>query len=669
MVQAAPRVGGAHDGTIRPALTASAGWAMHPRLLRAGARVTDETVVVDWQRFAKGALIGSICALAIGCGDDAPATSAIDLTASTSGAGTSGSARDDGTTADPPIPGSDSTAVGPDPDASSSSDTTSFESSTTIDEVVDDDETTDGAEPPVVELSFTEVAAQAGLDYDHGEFNTSPNCIIDQVGPGFGGYCISERMTGAVSVTDLDDDGDYDLYASRLHGPDRLYENQGDGTFVDIAAEAGVAFAGASSGTAWADLDNDGDQDLYVTALGDLRHYLFINDGTGHFTEQAIARGASLKSDYQPSPTGVAIGDYDLDGYLDLYVAEWKTNAGLGKQPSHSRLLHNLGASAPGHFEDVTESAGVLIDHVWSLVQSQAGTFAFSPAFADLDGDRWPDLTIVSDFDCSRLFWNNGDGTFTDATVASGVGIDHNGMGSTFGDYDLDGDLDWFVTAITSPDGPPHNRLYRYIGDRNFLEVAAVSGVGYGGWGWGTTFFDPDNDGDQDLVMGAGYYYTTYQGDENRLWRNKGDGSFEPDQADTAGIGLATQVRGMVAFDYDGDGDQDLMAINNATEPSLFRNDTGSLHDFLRVRVVGTASNRDGIGAKVSVRVTPNSPVQVQEIGSASHYIGQAPKPAHFGAGFGNQAIHEVRVYWPMTDQEQVFADVPRNSELMVVEP
>jgi hypothetical protein len=524
--------------------------------------------------------------------------------------------------------------------------------------------------PPVVELEFTDVTLEAGLDYDHGDFYTAPDCVIDQIGPGTGGFCISERMTGAVAVSDYDGDGDFDLYATRIHAPDQLFRNEGDGTFVDVAAQAGVAFPGPSSGSLWADFDNDGDQDLYVTALGDTRYYLFVNDGSGTFTEQAIARGASLKSDFQHSPMGVAAGDYDNDGWLDLYVAEWKTDTGLGKQPSHSRLLHNLGEAAPGHFEDTTLAAGVDIDDVWSQVGAQNGTFGFAPAFADMDGDRFPDLLVVSDFGCSRLFWNDGDGTFTDGTLAAGVGLDKNGMGSTLGDYDLDGDLDWYVTSITSTTGEPDNRLYRYEGARQFTELSVPLGVAEGGWGWGTTFFDPDNDGDPDLFAGFGYYYTAYMNDWNRLWRNAGDGTFSPDVSQEAGVALpGGQTRGVVAFDYDGDGDEDLFVVHNLEHPALLRNEQGQLNHWLRVRTTGTTSNRDGIGAMVRVRASESGPEQTQQIGTASNYLGQAPHEAHFGLGFGDEPVAEVRVYWPATDVEQVFVDVPRGSILDVVEP
>ncbi len=523
--------------------------------------------------------------------------------------------------------------------------------------------------PPVVGIEFVEVAASVGLDHVHGQYNTAPNCIIDQAGPANGGFCLPERMTAGAAAADFDGDGFIDMAVTRAYGSPLLYRNQGDGTFVDVAAAAGIDLASGTSGLAWADFDNDGDQDLYLVTLGDTRYYLYINDGDGSFTEEAIPRAASLKSDTPHAGMAVAVGDYDLDGWTDMYVAEWRTTAGLGKVPSHSRLLHNRGAAAPGHFEDVTESAGVSLEDVWSEADTLAGVYAFSPAFGDLDGDGWPELSVVSDFGCSRLFWNEGNGTFTDGTVAAGAGLDRNGMGATFGDYDRDGDLDLYVTAITQPDDPPENRLYRNEGGRLFSEVAETTGVGVGGWAWGTSFFDPDNDGDLDLAMVNGYYYSLHLEEHNRLWENH-DGVLGSDIGPASGFGELGQGRGLLVVDYDHDGDLDLFVGENLATPRLYENLDGNLNDSLVVRAVGTTSNRDGLGVRVTVQVEPDGPTQLHEIGaSGAHYMGQGDKVAHFGLGWGPEPIAEVRVYWPASDQLQVFTDVERNIELVVVEP
>jgi enediyne biosynthesis protein E4 len=351
-------------------------------------------------------------------------------------------------------------------------------------------------------------------------------------------------------------------------------------------------------------------------------------------------------------------------------VGEWRTLLGLGKVPSHSRLLRNLGPAAPGHFEDVTEAAGVVVDDVWIGRTDLPGTYSFSPSFGDLDGDGWPELGMASDFRCSRMFWNEGDGTFVDGTIASGLGLDHNGMGSAYADYDGDGDLDWYVTAITNPDGPAGNRLYRNDGGRTFTEVSDALGVGRGGWGWGASFFDPDNDGDLDLLATSGYYFSNHLAEGSHLWMNQGDGTFGADAAPAAGLDAIVQGRGVLVVDHDHDGDLDVYLAQNFLPPMLFENLTGDLHDHLRVRAVGTHSNRDGLGARVTVRVSEGGPVQLHEIGATiAHFMGQPEKLAHFGLGFGQDPVAEVRVYWPASGQEQVFTDVPRNTELVAIEP
>ncbi len=527
----------------------------------------------------------------------------------------------------------------------------------------------DPSDPPDVAV-FVDVTAAAGVGYVQGVLQSSPNCLIDQIGPGEYGFCTPERMIAGAAVGDVDGDGRDDLFVTRTAATDILFHNEGDGTFTDVTAASGLDVVVHGSGASFADVDDDGDLDLYVASIGGYRYHLWINDGTGTFTEEAVARGAALETSEVHVGTSIGVGDYDLDGYVDLYVGEWRTIAGLGDVPSHSRLLHNLGEDAPGHFEDVTDEAGVNVDHVWAETPLDLpGTYSFSPAFADLDGDGWPDLTIASDFATSRLFWNQGDGTFVDGTVDAGVGRDQNGMGSALGDYDNDGDLDWYVTSITEEvDVVDENRFYRNVGPRMFHAVESTLGVGDSGWGWGSVFFDANNDGDLDLVAANAYYYTQHLEEVMRLWSNEGPGAFA-DVSDEAGIVETRQRRGVLVFDYDDDGDLDLFVTVNCGEPELLQNTNGNEGDWLRVRTVGSTSNSEGIGARVTMRAHEGGPVQLREIGAAGHYMGQSERIAHFGIAVGNEPIAEVRVYWPASGQEQVFTDVDRNIELVVEEP
>src|SRR5262249_258113 len=382
--------------------------------------------------------------------------------------------------------------------------------------------------------------------------------------------------------------------------------------------------------------------------------------------------------------------DYDRDGYLDLYVGEWRLAAdNPSDAKSNARLLHNRGAAAPGTFEDVTVHAAVAMDDVPTIDPRAMGVFPFTPRFADLDDDGWPDLVIAADFGTSRLFWNNHDGTFTDGTKAAGVGSDENGMGSAVGDYDGDGRLDWFVTAILDPDdyctkmgfscfwGTSGNRLYHNEGGRKFSDRTDAAGVRDGYWGWGTAFLDYDNDGDLDLVMTNGvrfafvepdvaYVVARFVNDPMRLWRN--DAGVMTEVSAAAGLTSVDSGKGLLTFDYDHDGNLDVFVVNNAGHPVLYRNN-GTGNTWLRVRAIGRDSNRDGIGARVFVTATPGGPSQLREIDAGSHFLGQSEFTAHFGLGAATTPVAEVRVEWPTTGRTQRFQNVPRNTLLVATEP
>ncbi|MAE68160.1 MAG: hypothetical protein CMJ18_28250, partial [Phycisphaeraceae bacterium] len=281
------------------------------------------------------------------------------------------------------------------------------------------------------------------------------------------------------------------------------------------------------------------------------------------------------------------------------------------------------------------------------------------PRFTDLDDDGHPDLALVADFGTSRLYWNDGDGTFTDGTHDASVGTDENGMGSAIADFDGDGLLDWFITSIYDPEdtcgaggcnwGTTGNRMFRNLGDRTFDDVTDEAGVRDGGWGWGASGLDYDNDGDMDLAMTNGINFETdrddpFETDRSRLWRNDGGGSFT-EVGEDLGVTDVRPGKGLLTFDYDGDGDLDLFIVNHGDAPVLYRNDGGNENDWLQVRVVGVQSNRDGIGARVTVTPDLDAPEQVlvREIDGGSHYLAQSDLVAHFGLGPSAGTVDRVR--------------------------
>jgi hypothetical protein len=478
--------------------------------------------------------------------------------------------------------------------------------------------------------SFVDVTKSAGI------VHTQTTAALASSLPG------SAFFTGGVAAADFDGDGWTDLVFTRLNDVDILYRNRGDGTFEARTKAAGFGVPTLTNGVVSGDIDNDGDADLYMTTCSGTRNYLYLNNGRGVFTDAGTGRAAALANGTFRNGQGATFGDYDRDGYLDLMTCDWG-------RPTHncqSRLFRNLGAAQPGHFEDVTVAAGL---HTYRGTIS----FRFSPRFVDLDRDGHQDLAIASDFFSSQLFWNNGDGTFTDGTIPAGVGTDYNGMGSTFGDYDGDGDLDWFISNITAdPDAPPTgfggwNRLYRNDGGRQFTDVTQEAGVRDARWGWGTSFFDFDNDGDLDLITTNGYNGEGWADDRTVLWQN--NGGVYTDISEAAGITDRLQGRGLVHLDFDRDGDLDIVIVNHMDRPILYRNDGGNANDALRVELEGVQSNRDGIGAMITVVPDLSMPDRrlVWEVDGGSGFLGQNEHTAHFGLGQAGGTAGLITVEWP----------------------
>lgn len=439
---------------------------------------------------------------------------------------------------------------------------------------------------------------------------------------------------------------------------DKLFINQKDGTFVDLAQGA-LSELHMGMGASAGDFNNDGWLDLFVTSMGATgnmgvgQHRLYQNNGDLTFTDVAATAGVSQTSPEFPDGTGSAFGDYDLDGDLDLFVAGWRypeVPAGSGNRyPAlGNRLFQNNG---DGTFTDVTATA------VSPVLLGGGDTLrGFSPCFADMNGDRYPELLIAADFGSSLYFKNNGDGTFTEWTSESGTAQEWSGMGSAIGDVNQDGLIDWFVTAIYDEDDGDGrgegNMLYINNGNHTFNEITQEAGVDDGGWGWGTAIVDLNHDGAPDIVETNGWEFGTgnekFLGENAKLWLNSGSGTSFSEQATALGLDHDLHGIGLMHADYDNDGDQDIAitAYNDAFK--LYQNQlSGSDKNWFRL-LLNTQLNANfapnGIGSRI--RIDTGGDTFYHYMNSCSHYLSQSEISAHFGLSKHTQ-IDTLTITWP----------------------
>ena len=533
---------------------------------------------------------------------------------------------------------------------------------------------------------FTDKTTDAGIGHVHSQDAGSRPPVFEH-----------SHMTGGVAVGDYDNDGFQDLFVTRAGATDILYRNKGDGTFEDKTSDANLTQVLNSNGAIWGDVDNDGDADLYVTTVFDSteRFHLYINNGNGAFDEEAVSRGAAVSlSQHSAMGAGysAAFGDYDNDGFIDLHTNEWgnfkwaseNVDGPIGMpENSQARLLRNLGATGQaGHFEDKTIFAGVTLADNTPDPPVSAGIYSFSSRFADIDRDGYQDLVIAGDFGTSQIYFNDGDGSFTNATASSNFGTDENGMGLHVADYDYDGLLDVFITSIYDDDpnhpgnwGESGNRLYRNEGNRIFSDATDAAGVRDGAWGWGTSFLDYDNDGDLDLVMTNGIDVPApgddaFHNDTMRFWENDGSGSFTEVSA-SIGITDDGNGKGLAVFDYDNDGDLDIFVANHQGSPVLYQNDASENgNHYLKIDTEGRVANRDGLGAWI--KVDPDTSVagdeMYHEIFAGSNYLSQNEKAAHFGLGLLTGSVDLVTIEWS-SGIVQSLINVAPDQLLEVLEP
>jgi hypothetical protein len=506
-------------------------------------------------------------------------------------------------------------------------------------------------------VNYIDIAAQAGLLKPNVYGNTGRN-----------EYILETTGNGA-AILDFDGDGDNDIFiasgtrlaAPGAASPPQLYRNDGTGKFVDVAEKAGLARVGWAQGVCSGDYDNDGRPDLLVTYYGANR--LYRNRGDGAF-EDATGK-AGLPTTGARWGTGCSFVDYDRDGLLDFFVANY-VDLDLEKTPkpgqdpncmwkgvpvmcgprglplARNALYRNRGG---GTFEDVSEQAGIL---------KPGGRYALGVLAADFDNDSWPDIYVACDMTASLLYRNRGDGTFEENGAAAGVAYNVDGqlqagMGVAAIDYDGNGFLD-IVKTNFSGDLPS---LYNNEDGAFFEDLAQPAGLGANQLlGWGVLFVDADEDGRPDILMAHGHVYPEVDraniGEAYRqktlLYRNQGDGRF----ADiTAQAGEALQAprpsRGMASGDLDGDGRPEVVIVNMNEPPTLLKNQ-GARRNSVWVRLQGVKSNRGAIGARVTL--TAGGKRQMQEVLGGGGYYSQNELALHFGLGDA-KTIDKLEVRWP----------------------
>jgi enediyne biosynthesis protein E4 len=529
-------------------------------------------------------------------------------------------------------------------------------------------QTPTGAQPADSLPHFEDVTEKAGIQFQHSFGETDLSSILEGTGSG-------------CAWLDYNNDGLMDLYVvsgryidgltnhSRPDGSNagnHLYRNNGDGTFTDVTAQAGVGGKGFGTGVTAGDYDNDGNEDLYVT--GYKTSVLYHNNGNGTFTDVTSAAGV----DNPYFGVGTAFLDYDRDGRLDLFVGNYlhfdpnyhqfysadHYPGPLDYDPEFNRLYHNDGN---GKFSDVSKQSGIA---------SQPGR-AMGITVGDFDNDGWTDIYVANDTMASFLYHNNRNGTFTNLAVSANVAYGQNGeattsMGPTFGDYNNDGWQDLFVSDAH------YHRLFRNPGkpDGTFVDTTDEAGIGnvsaqYVAWGEG--FFDFDNDGWKDIfIVNGGLSWLIPM--ESTMMRNNHDGTFTDVSLETGKFFSERNVsRGACFADYDNDGYTDAFVMTLGGKGILLHNvpPQGKRNHWLTIKLVGTKSNRDGYGA--SLEAIAGGLHQFAQAVSETGYLSQSDPRPHFGLG-DHAEVDKLIIHWP-SGITQTLAHVKADQILTVTEP
>ena len=502
---------------------------------------------------------------------------------------------------------------------------------------------------------FTNVTRTAGIHWVHNKASNGISTILEEAGPG-------------VCVADFDGDGfediyfvnGRDLYGRGIQLKNALYRNNRNGTFTDVTDQAGVPGDGYGLGCVWGDYDNDGHPDLYVTQYG--KNILYRNNGNGTFTDvtaKAHVDGMDFGALFH---TGATFFDYDRDGKLDLYVGGYANftpksqrncKIGFGVLTSclpavyggtPDILYHNNG---DGTFTNVTKRARIY----------QPKGLNLSVQAMDYDNDGWPDLFVANDGIESYLYHNEHNGTFKEVGLSSGIAVTSDGttmaaMCMSLGDYDNDGSLDVYISDFQLAS----DHVFRNLGNGLFEEVSehvGVRGPTRNVLSFGGGFFDYDNDGWLDVFIANGHVYEQVEKTSpeirykqiNSLFHNQRNGKFV-ELSKSSGDGFSTPYagRGVAFADFDNDGNPDLVVANNNDPPLLLHNSGAGGQHFITLRLVGVKSNRDAMGARVTLRAGPLR--AIREVAGGGSYLSQSDLRLHFGLG-ERTIVDSIDIAWP----------------------
>ena len=531
------------------------------------------------------------------------------------------------------------------------------------------------AQPSESAVHFTDVTDSAGIHFRHTDGAT-------------GAFLMPETLGAGGAFLDVDNDSYLDLYLVNSAASSMLFRNNGDGTFTDVTAAAAVSNQGRyGHGVACGDYDNDGYVDIYVTNFGANR--LYHNNGDGTFTDVTAQAGVG---DPRWSSSATFF-DYNSDGALDLYVVNYITfssDTPICLENATIPFIRGVGATEkvrgychPKHFEGAPDRLyrnngdGTFTDTTAAAnIRDPGGRFlgkGLGVVAADFDADGNPDLYVANDDTPNYLFYNKGDGTFAEIAILTGCaysaeGTAQAGMGVDAGDYNRDGFLDLFVTNFSYET----NTLYRNNGDGTFTDVSYRAQLGEASYlflGFGTGFFDPDNDGDLDIFVANGHIFpnverTTdvlFYEQPNHLYWNRGDGTF----AETQFEGQAAVSRGTLFGDYDNDGDTDLLITQLNAGATLLRNENRTGNNYLRLKLIGTRSNRDGIGARVTLTCGAES--DTREVRRGYSYLSSNDPRVLFGLG-DQKVVDRLQIRW-QNGVVQTLENLVANQELVVTEP